>query len=499
MDSNRTRVTGTRETTIGTTPASPKMRTARITSESLRYTPSFFLPNEIRSDRMNADPALINQNASGGFAFEQTFPEDLSFLSECLRSAFYSPWQNTPQHDNDGTADSVITGYVATTGTFTVVDQSGSGGFSGTAYKTGHLVRYSGSAITANNAVRRVTSSTATTVVWGSVGTDETAPPADAMLKVVGVEGASADFAAVADGITSTANLFAAGVPPAVGQWIKIGGSAVGTQFATAANNGWARVIAVAAGKLTLDNLPTGWATDSGTGKTIRLFWGDYLRNGQTRTSLSIEKSFLSQAVPTHVIHKGMVVNTYSLSATTGAAITGSFDFMGMTGDQNTTAYGTTYEAATTFPVMTGNANVGSVSEAGATIASPNWARRVEFNLNNNLRMIDALGNIGAVEMGVGECLVSGTLETYFGSNAYLAKLLAGTVTSLATRTQSVRTAGQSGHALIHTAPRVTLTDGSANAGGKNQDVMLPLNWSASMDTLTGCVGQVDRVPYFEM
>lgn len=500
MDSNRTRVSGIRETTLGVTPNTPLMRRARITSESLRYTPSFFLPNEIRDDRMNADPALINQNASGGYAFELTYPEDLSFLSESLRSAFYNPWVNTPQHDNDGTADSTITGYVASTGTFTVLDQSGSGGFAGSAYKIGHLVRSTNFGGAGNNAVRRVTASTATTVVWGAgAGVDEAAPAAHARLKVVGVEGAAADFAAVADGITSTANLFAAGVPPAVGQWVCIGGSAIGTQFATAANNGWARVIAVAAGKLTLDNLPTGWTADPGTGKTIRLFWGDYIRNGQTRTSLSIEKSFLSQAVPSHIIHRGMVANTYNLSATTGAAITGSFDFMGLTGAVATVPYGTTYEAATTFPVMTGNVNVGGVSEAGATIVSPNWARRIEFNLNNNLRMIDALGNVGAVEMGVGEAMFSGTMETYFGSSAYLAKLLAGTVTALAMRTQSTRTLNTSGHALIHTAPRATLTEGSPNAGGKNQDVMLALNWSASMDTLTNCVAQVDRLDYFEM
>src|SRR6478736_1749726 len=223
MDSNRTRVTGTREATLGVTPASPKMRTARITNESLRYTPSFFLPNEIRADRMNADPALINQNVSGGFAFELTYPADLSFLSECFRSAFYSPWVNTPQHMNDGTADSVITAFVSSTGTFTVVDQSGSSDFAGTAYAIGALVRTTGMAQGVTNTVRRVTASTATTVVIGAgLGTDQPAPPAFAKIKQVGVEGASGDFAAVTDGITSTANLFVANNAPAVGQWICI-------------------------------------------------------------------------------------------------------------------------------------------------------------------------------------------------------------------------------------------------------------------------------------
>jgi len=498
MDSNRVRMSLIREATLGVTPNTPRMRTGRITSETLRYSPSFFLPNEIRSDRMNADPALINQNVSGGYAFEQSYPKDLDVFSESLRSAFYNPWVLTPQHDNDGTADSILTGYVATTGTMTVIDQSGSGGFAGTAYKAGHLVQLSGMTAAANNFVKKVTSSTATTVLFGSGGVDDTAPSANARMKVVGCEGASADLAAVTDGITSTANLFST-VAPAVGQWICIGGTATANQYATATNNGWARVIAVAAGKLTLDNLPSGWAADAGTGKTIRLFWGDYIRNGQTRTSLSIEKSFLGQAVPTHVIHRGMVANTYSLSASTGQAITGNFDFMGLTGAQATVAYGTTYAAASAFPVLTGNASVGAILEAGVLAGTPNWARRVDFNLNNNLRMIDALGNIGAVEIGVGEASLTGTIETYFGSNAQYAKLLAGTITALSSRSQSTKTSGSNGHAIIHTAPRVTFTEGSPNAPGKNQDVMLSMNWSASRDTLTDCVFQVDRLEYFEM
>lgn len=498
MDSNRTRVSLIREAVLGVTPNTPRMRTARITSETLRYSPSFFLPNEIRADRMNADPALINQNVSGGFAFEQTYPDDLDYLSEALRSAMYNLWVNTPQHDNDGTADSVLTGYVATTGTMTVVNQSGSGGFAGTDYKTGHLVQLSGMTAANNNFVKKVTSSTATTVVFGSGGTDDTTPAAWARMKVVGCEGASADLAAVTDGITSTANLFST-VAPAVGQWVCIGGTAAGTRFTNAANNGWARVIAVAAGKLTLDNLPTGWSADAGTGKTIRLFWGDYIRNGQTRTSLSIEKSFLGQAVPTHVIHRGMVANTYAVSAATGQAITGNFDFMGLTGEQATTAFGNSYVGASTFPILTGNASVGAILEAGVVAGTPNWARRVDFNLNNNLRMIDALGNIGAVEMGVGEAGLTGTIETYFGSNAQYAKLLAGTITALSSRAQSTKTVGQTGHAIIHTAPRVTFTEGSPNAPGKNQDVMLSMNWSASRDPLTDCVFQIDRLEYFEM
>ena len=67
----------------------------------------------------------------------------------------------------------------------------------------------------------------------------------------------------------------------AVGQLVKIGdASNAAYSFVTAANNSYARITAIAATALTLDNLPTGWTTDSGTSKTIRVFTADYVRVG---------------------------------------------------------------------------------------------------------------------------------------------------------------------------------------------------------------------------
>ncbi|MBL3683997.1 hypothetical protein F2981_02515 [Sinorhizobium meliloti] len=57
--------------------------------------------------------------------------------------------------------------------------------------------------------------------------------------------------------------------------------------------NGWARIVAVTAGKLTLDNLPTGWAANAGAGKTLRVFFGDRIKNGVTMFSNTIERGWL--------------------------------------------------------------------------------------------------------------------------------------------------------------------------------------------------------------
>ncbi len=483
-DSNRVRLAVVRETTFGTTPSSPRMRTMRFTGESLKYAPKFSTSAEIRADRMNADPVKVNEDNSGGINFEMSYPVDLSPLSEVLASSFYNTWANTPARDNDGVAASVITS--VTTGTNVVAVTTGA------AYVIGHLVRQTGFAQGANNGLFRVTTGGATTYTCsaGAFAT-EASPAAAARSKVVGFEGASGDITATAGGLASTVlNFTTLGLQ--VGQWIKVGASLAANQFATAANNDWARVTSIAATALGLDNLPAGWGVDAGTGKSIRVFFGDVLENGTTRTSLSIERGFMDQTTPTYLVQRGMVAGQLDLKYDAEQTITGSVAFTGLTGSQSTTTLSASPDAATTAAVMSASVNVGRIAENGAVLASPNWAKAFAVSINNNLRGIAAVGSTGNVDTGVGASAVTGTIETFFGSNALLAKLMAGTVTNLNNRTT------KNNQAIVLSLPRVTFTDGSPSASGQNQDVTLPLNFSASIDTATGCQIQLDRLEYFE-
>ena len=485
MDSNRLRVALIRESTLGTLPGTPRMRTARITGESLKYVPKFFTPGEIRSDRMSADPTKINEENSGGLNFEFSFPADNTFLSELIQSGFFSLWSNTPFRDNDGTAASAITSVTVTTNVVVVT--------SGTAFAIGHLVRNTGFGLAANNGVFRVTTGGATSFTCTGAGfATEASPAAAARSKVVGFQGVAADITATATGLgATTLNFTTLGL--VVGQWIKIGGTAAGNKFATSANNDWVRITAITATALTCDNLPSGWTTDAGTGKTISVFFGDYIRNSTTMISMSIERGHLDQATPTYLLQKGMVVDQFSQALATEQPITGSVNLTGMSGIIGTVANGSSYDAATTNQVMTANVSVGRIAEAGATIVSPNWAKALNFQIANNIRMITAIGTVGAATLGAGEFSCTGTLETYFGSSALLAKLMAGTVSNLSAR------AALNSQAVIWTFPRVTFTDGSPNAGGKNQDVTLPLTFTTSIDTVTNCEAQADRFEYFEV
>lgn len=486
-DANRLRLTSVREVTLGTTPTTPRMRTARLRGENLRFAPTFVNSEEIRDDRMNADPIKVNEQNNGPINGELSYPPHGSPFSDWLELLFCATWENTPTRDNDGTADSVITAITNTTDVATVT--------TGDAFVAGQLARFSGFTSAANNGVFKCTTGSATVPAFLGAGfVAEAAPPATARIKVVGFQGASGDITATASGLASTTLDFTT-LGLKVGGWVKIGGTAAGDQFATLACNGWARITVIGPNALTLDNLPTGWATNSGTGKTIKVWYGDRIKNGLLTLGNTIERGFMGQSVPTYIVQRGMVAGQAEFNFASEQIATWSVTFTGMTGAQSTTSLDSSPDAATTNAIMAAAVNVGRIAENGVPVGGPNYVRSVRMTVQNNLRPIGGIrsdGLVGAEDIGKGSVDVSLAMETYFGSNALLTKLFASTATNLNLRI------AKNGQAMIFGLPRLTYADGQANATAKNTDAMLPLTATASIDTLTSAHILLDRVEYFE-
>jgi hypothetical protein len=486
-DANRLRLSHVREVTLGTTPNTPRMRKARLKGETLRFAPAFVSSEEIRDDRMNSDPIKVNEMNDGPINGELSWPPHGSPFSDWLESLFANTWVNTPFRDNDGTADSVITA-IATSGTVATVT-------TGAAFVASQLVQFSGFGVAGNNGVFKCTTGSATVPAFVASGiTDEAVPPAAARMKVVGFQGASGDLVAAADGITSTLLDFTT-LGLAVGQWIKIGGTAAGDKFATAACNGWARITVIAAAKLTLDNLPTGWTTDAGTSKTVKVFFGDQLKNGLLTLGQTLERGFMDQTVPTYIAQRGMTVDQGVFNFVKEQVATWTMTFAGLTGTQDTTSLDASPDAATTNAIMAAAVNVGRIAENGTVIGGPNFIESITMTIKNNLRMIGGIrsdGLVGAEDIGMGSVDVTVNMGTYFGSNTLLAKLFSGVATNI-----NLRIAKNS-QAMIWAVPRLTYTDGQANATAKNTDTKLPLTAMASIDTLTNAHVLLDRLEYYE-
>lgn len=488
--SNRVQLSTVRETTLGTTPNTPRMRGARFTGEALQFNQQFVDSAEIRSDRMLADPIKTMSSSQGSINIEMSYPVDNYPESDMIRSAMYNTWTNAPAFDNDGTADSVITDAGTTSNTYVVTA-------GGASVKLGHMVRATGFTNSANNKTSgfRVASSTGTTIVGTGLSlTAETVPPGTARLKVIGFQGVSGDITAAAGGLASTTLDFTTlGLSP--GMWLKIDSTTTANGFATAALNDWIRISGtVTSTSIPCDNLPSGWTTDTGTGKTITVYFGDYIQNGTTQTSLSIERGFMDQTTPTYIVNTGMVVDTYDITITSKAVITGAVAFLGMGGSQSTTALDASIDANSTGAIMAANANVGRVGEAGSTLVSPNWANSLKFQIKNNNRQLEAIDSTSPVGINSGECTVTGTIDTYFGSNSQLAKFYAGTVTAINSRIV------KNNQALIWQFPRVTYKGGgNPSAGGKNADIHAVFDFSSTYDSgLTLKQVQLDRVEWYQ-
>lgn len=432
-DTNRTKVGWVKEVTPGVTPASPAFKNLRITGEALSFGPTFVESKELRSDRMLQDLIHIANVVGGSLPLEVSWRS----LDDLMENLLQSLWVRTPARDNNGTASGAITAVSNATGIFTVLAATNpTTDYSSGAFVIGQLLRSSGFTNAANNGLFRVTTGGNTSVTVSPTTTvTDAAPVAAARLKVVGFRGAAADITATATGLASTALDFTT-LGLASGMWIKVGGSVAGEQFATAANNAWVRINGtITATALPLDNLPAGWSVDAGAGKTITVYIGDYIRNGLTEQTMTLETQYADLTVPEYDYQLGMAIDELDLSIKAKSVITASAKFKGMTGTNTTTRLaGATDVAAPSNDVLNASANVASVADAGTALTGATAVTALDLTIMNSLRDVPALGAFGNVDIASGTFRVKAKMSMYYASNAIRTKLLNNTASSVTAR-----------------------------------------------------------------
>lgn len=480
---NRSATAYVAELTPGITPANPAFKAMRVTSNGLNFEPQRTTSNEIRPDRQITDAPLMELRAGGDIGIELSY----AAFDDMFEAAFQGTWAAKPKIIV-ATEDTEISDLSATTATVSA---------GGAAFKTGHIVRLTGFPTAGNNKVARVSSSTGTTVVFpaATFAAESDPIPVGAKLQVVGFQGASADLAAVTaggNGLTSAVLDFTT-LGLSNGEWLLLGGSATGDKFATAANNGWVRVSGITQNRLSFDVVPAGWSADVGTGKTLQVFAGDFLTNGVTQRSFTMERQQQDLASPSFEYHRGSQVNSMELTLRAATIITGQFGYLGLDAIVDTARIaGATDIPAPAFPVLNAASNVGRIAEGGAVIAGPSYITELGFNLNNNLERQLAVGVLGAVGIRNGEVNVSGSINAYFGDIALLQKVLNDTETSLFFR--AGRQDGDRESILID-IPRVKLS-GNAPVTGKNADRMFNGQYQAMRHPTLGITVSAGRFPY---
>lgn len=389
----------------------------------------------IRIDRQNRKGVLTDLEAPASWTEDMTYSSFLDMVDLYL----FADYRDKGTFGADSIALIAISGIVASTDTFTVA----SGGDSCDA---DDIVFGTGFTNSGNNGLHIVASSTGTTVVVGNGLVDET-PPSTATLTRVGHEFAAGDLSVTQPGtstgypyITSAGGKDLTELDIVPGEWVYIGGDAALNKWATAANNGYARVRSVTSTVMTFDKTQNTMVTEAGGVLEIRIFLPRVCKNESTAATimkkyLQIERSLGSpdSGSPGNVQGEYVVggsADQMMIGLPTSEIITTEYSFLGADHETNDSATGL---KSGTRPALQANDGYNSVNHVrrlslrviSATDANPTslftYLKEVSVKVENNISLNKAIGVLGGASTNAGSIDVELEAEAYLATVAALA------------------------------------------------------------------------------
>jgi hypothetical protein len=257
-----------------------------------------------------------------------------------------------------------------------------------------------------------------------------------------------------------------------VGQFIKV------TGFATAGTF-WAQITSIAASALGI--YPLTDEVDEAAGAAVTITPLNYVRNGTTTKSFTIQKAFTDLTTPEYYNFTGAVVDTMTLTLETRSILNVEFSFVSKSAAMTETQFSSaTIGTANTNDVMNAVGNVAAIVFDGDPGATTFYFNNLEIEINNNVRGQEAVGTLGFIGIVPGRQEVMGKLELYFESSALFDKFRAATAFSL-----SFMVADAAGQRYIFTIPRAKYTSMEITAGGLDEDIFA----SAEFEGLVNSAG----------
>lgn len=210
------------------------------------------------------------------------------------------------------------------------------------------------------------------------------------------------------------------------------------------------------------------------------------LQVGTALPSFTFEKQFTDLASDRFQRFTGQLVNALSINVAIGSIIGGTVDLLGNFPTIETAAFDGTPDPINSEEVMDVVNFVQAIDENGSPLSG---VREFSLAIANNVRLQPQLGSAAAAGAAPGRFVLTGSLVTYFASDALLAKFLDNTETSL-----ELSIGGASSKRYDFLMQRVNFTAGSVNAGSGNSDVLVELEFSAKIDS-TASTLQITRTP----
>lgn len=287
---------------------------------------------------------------------------------------------------------------------------------------------------------------------WTTTGSDVSAATDIAIDKTTGTPNTYA--------LTSSSTDFSA-QSWVVGQIVKVEGFAVAGPF-------YAEITTIGASSLGIR--PFTDVADEAAGDEVDIVAMDFLRNGTTKKSFTIQKGFLDLSTPQFYNFAGARVGSLALNLATGAPVGLTLGGIlaksgAMTPTQFTSA---TINPASTSQIMNAVGNVASVVFDGDPGATQLYFNSLSFTLDNSLRGQRAIGTDEFIGIEPGSLRLTGSAELYFEDAALFTKFRAATAFSLSLLLQD-----GAGNVYAVTIPRAKYTAMTIEAGGRDQDIFV--------------------------
>ncbi|MCK9234927.1 MAG: phage tail tube protein [Acholeplasmataceae bacterium] len=230
--------------------------------------------------------------------------------------------------------------------------------------------------------------------------------------------------------LTSTALDFTTlGLIP--GEWIYVGGDEAGESFAEDENNGFKRIRSITANAITFDKSVAPMVSELGAGLTVKLYFGDVLKNENTRSLIKrrtyqIERTLGSldgMDPPQSEYLTGAVPNELSINLAIEDKVTADLGFVAMDSEQRTQGEGLKPGArppqieADMFNTSSDIARI-KLSRVVGDDAAPypmfTFIQEGTISINNGITPNKAIGVFGAIDASAGNFAVSGSVTAYF-------------------------------------------------------------------------------------
>ena len=376
----------------------------------------------IRPDRQRRKGPITDQEVPAGFQMDLQYGSFFNIINHYMMAAYRSKGiESVTAVDIDG----------ANPDEYEVASTTG--------FLVGSLVlgrNFTNPGNNTMNAVTAVVTDTSVEVATGTL-TAEASPPSDADIVVVGYQFGSGELDVdVTTGVLPRLNRASGSLDfttlgLAAGEWIYVGGDAANTSFATA-QNGYMRVRSVAATYIEIDKAPAALVADAGSGKTIQIFFGNFLKNEQqalfVHNFLQIERALGApeSTQPTQIQYEyltGQTASELKINLAGQDKITLDCSFMGA--DHEPVAHtasrkGGTFNSASTDDAFNTTSDVASITVAQAQSDSEyiaplfGYVQEMSITLNNNVTLNKAIGSLGGFDATAGEFMVSAEIKAYF-------------------------------------------------------------------------------------